>query len=203
MKKKAAGPSVIDRLESLGPEVMDRINSRMASGESPITVARWVQEDLQQLTDVKLETLKKALHRYLGGELRDKVMARIAAAQRGASQATVLKRLNAMDELEEMVRYQRGRVDKLLMREEQLPGGILLKDTTNEIRLLKDMLVDLGRVQMETGLLPTRRQDHQGHRDRRRRPDQGVRLDRGAGGAVQGNRGAGKCCRPRNLNATR
>ena len=154
MKKKAAGPSVIDRLESLGPEVMDRIDSRMASGESPITVARWVQEDLQQLTDVKLETLKKALHRYLGGELRDKVMGRIAAAQRGASQATVLKRLNAMDELEEMVRYQRGRVDKLLMREEQLPGGILLKDTTNEIRLLKDMLVDLGRVQMETGLLP-------------------------------------------------
>ena len=66
MKKKAAGPSVIERLESLGPEVMDRIDSRMASGESPITVARWVQEDLQQLTDVKLETLKKALHRYLG-----------------------------------------------------------------------------------------------------------------------------------------
>ena len=154
MTKKAAGPSVIERLESLGPEVMDRIDSRMASGESPITVARWVQDDLQQLTDVKLETLKKALHRYLGGELRDKVMGRIAAAQRGASQATVLKRLNAMDELEEMVRYQRGRVDKLLMREEQLPGGILLKDTTNEIRLLKDMLVDLGRVQMETGLLP-------------------------------------------------
>ena len=29
-----------------------------------------------------------------------------------------------------------------------------LKNTTNEIRLLKDMLVDLGRVQMETGLLP-------------------------------------------------
>ena len=203
MKKKAAGPSVIDRLESLGPEVMDRIDSRMASGESPITVARWVQEDLQQLTDVKLETLKKALHRYLGSELRDKVMARIAAAQRGASQATVLKRLNAMDELEEMVRHQRGRVDKLLMREEQLPGGILLKDTTNEIRLLKDMLVDLGRVQMETGLLPKRRQDHQGHGYRRRRPDQGVRLDRGAGRAVQGNRGAGKCCRPRNLNATR
>ena len=41
MKKKAAGPSVIDRLESLGPEVMDRIDSRMASGKSPIAVARW------------------------------------------------------------------------------------------------------------------------------------------------------------------
>ena len=40
----------------------------------------------------------------------------------------------------------------MLMMEKDKP--LLLKSTTDEIRLLKEMLVDLGRVQMETGVLP-------------------------------------------------
>ena len=56
-----------------------------------------------------------------------------------------------MDELEEMVRIQRVRVDKMLALEEGKP--MLIGATTGEIKLLKEMLVDLGRVQLETGFL--------------------------------------------------
>ena len=51
-----------------------------------------------------------------------------------------------------MVVIQRTRVDKMLLMEKDKP--ILLKIATDEIRLLKEMLVDLGKVQLETGILP-------------------------------------------------
>lgn len=153
MKAKPS-QSALKRLQSLGPEVMDRIDSRLLAGDPAKQIVRWVQSELGQLTAVKEDTLKKALERYREHDLRKRTLERIANAQSGHNLTSVAKRLNAMDQLEEMVRHQRVRVDKLLARESQLPQGILLKDTTNEIRLLKDMLVDLGRVQLETGLLP-------------------------------------------------
>ena len=101
---------------------------------------------------MKPDTLKKTLERYREGHLRNKVLARITEAHGARAVKTVQKRLNALDELEEMVVIQRTRVDKMLLMEKDKP--ILLKSATDEIRLLKEMLVDLGRVQLETGILP-------------------------------------------------
>ena len=141
------------RLKDLGPDMMSRIDSKLTSGESGMDVARWLQEDCNQLRDMKPSSLKKTIERYRGTELRNRTIKRIAEAQTGVPVKTLQKRLNAMDELEEMTRIQRGRVDKLHVHESGLPPGILLDKTTGEIRLLKDMLVDLGHIQMETGVL--------------------------------------------------
>jgi hypothetical protein len=138
-------------LRDLPDELVAKIDSRLTSGEPARAIAAWLQSEAQVLTEVKPDTLKKSLERYREGHLRNKVLARITEAQHTKALKTVQKRLNAMDELEEMVVIQRSRVDKMLLMEKDKP--ILLKSTTDEIRLLKEMLVDLGRVQMDTGVL--------------------------------------------------
>jgi hypothetical protein len=140
-------------LKSLGDDAMSDIDSRLLAGEPASSIATYIQDDLGKLRDIKRPSLKKTLERYRETELRDKTLARIAGAQKGQSIKTVNARINALDEMEVMFRQQRSRVDKLLLREDQLPGGILLKDTTKELGLMKDMLFDLGKLQLDTGVL--------------------------------------------------
>lgn len=153
-KAKGVASRAFKKLKALGSDRMAEIDSRLLSGEPCSTIAAWIQVDLGKCKDIKPASLKKMLERYRETELRQKTLARIANAQRGDSIKTINKRLNALEEMEEMVKIQRGRVDKILMREAKLPEGILLKDASNEVRLLKDMLLDLGKLQLETGLLP-------------------------------------------------
>jgi hypothetical protein len=138
-------------LKALGDDVMAQIDAKLTAGESGGAVAKWLQEEMKLLTDSKRPSLTRKLERYRGTELRNKVISRITEAATSASIKTLAKRVNAMDELEEMVRIQRTRVDKMLALEEGKP--MLIGATTGEIKLLKEMLVDLGRVQLETGFL--------------------------------------------------
>lgn len=141
------------KLKALGEEVMNEIDRRLLAGEPASSLAAWLQVDLGKLKDVQPASAKKMLERYRETELRDKTLARIAAVQTNDSIKTVSVRLNAMDELEDMVRIQSGRLRKLLTQEEGLPNGIINKAVNPEMRLLKEMMVDLGRLQLETGVL--------------------------------------------------
>jgi hypothetical protein len=141
------------QLHALGKDVMDRIDSKLTSGEGGMVVARWLQDDCGLLTEVRTATLKKTLERYRESDLRNRVLQRITEAQSTLAIKTVAKRLNAMDELEEIVRVQRLRVDKLLAKEKDMPNGLVLTTASSEIRLLKDMLVNLGSIQLETGFI--------------------------------------------------
>jgi hypothetical protein len=140
-------------IKDLGEDVMSRIDSRLISGEGGLVIARYLQEDLKLLTKMARPSLQKTLERYRTKELRQRTLERIANVQSGVQIKAIAARLNALDELEEMTRHQRIRVDKLLVKETQMPAGILIKDTTREISLLKDMLVDLGKMQMDTGFM--------------------------------------------------
>lgn len=150
-------------LKSLGEDRLHEIDSRLISGEPCSAIARTIQTEWGKLKDIKPESLKKTLERYRETELRERTLARIAEAQRGQSIKTVQKRLNALEEMEELVKKQVLVFDKVLMRESQLPEGIVLKDRRDEARLLKDMLVDLGRLQLETGLLARAPKTIKGH----------------------------------------
>ncbi len=151
MKAKVKVGTALNKLQSLGDEVLSLVDSKLTSGVPASQVAAWLQDECKLFPEVKPPSVKKMLERYRKGELRNKVMARISEAHVNLPLATVQKRLNALDEMEEMVRLQRGRVDKMLTLETGKP--ILLKATSDEIRLLKDMLMDLGRIQLETGVL--------------------------------------------------
>lgn len=150
-------------LKSLGEDRLHEIDSRLVSGEPCSVIAQTIQNEWGKLKDIKPASLKKTLERYRETELRERTLARIAEAQRGQAIKTVQKRLNALEEMEELVKKQVLVFDKVLMRESQLPEGIVLKDRRDEARLLKDMIVDLGRLQLETGLLARAPKTIKGH----------------------------------------
>lgn len=152
IKKKKVRPGEFKQLKACSPEIIETVEARLLSGEPARAIAKALHMD-GHLTEMKEDALVKALTRYRGSELRAKTIERIAGVQRNAGIAQIQVRLNALDEIEGLVRLQKGRVDKLLTKESLLPEGIILKDASNEMRLLKEMLVDLGKVQLETGVL--------------------------------------------------
>lgn len=152
--RKDGTPTTIERIKGLGDDFMSRLDAKLLEGIGGNVLARWVQEDLQQLKDIGFETLKKTIERYRTNDLRPRTLNRIAQANSHQPTATVFARLNALDELEEMVRYQKERVERLRFKEADLPKGVVLTAASNEIKLLNQMTVDLARLQLETGLLP-------------------------------------------------
>lgn len=151
--KIKVNPASHKKVKSLPSDILARVDSKLLAGESGLDVAKFLQEDCKIFVGEDLYGLKKNLERYRQGELRARTIERIATAQKTEGTATIAKRLNAMDEMHDLVIQQRHRLDRMLMRESEMPNGILLKDTSHEARLLKDLLVDLGRLQLETGVI--------------------------------------------------
>lgn len=140
-------------LHDLGPDAVAEIDKRLLEGQSGKTVASWLQDDLAVLKDMKPDTLKKTLERYRGGHLRQKTLTRLAGFNTMIPTAIVAARLNALDEIETLARQQRKRVDKLLAKEEEMPAGMLMKGASEEIKTLHGILVDMSKVQLDTGVL--------------------------------------------------
>lgn len=138
-------------IKSLGDDILLGIEARLLDGDSGARVCAWLQDEMQVLADVLPGTLKKTLERYRSKELRQKTIKKIAEAQRGVTLRTVTQHFNAITELEALAIIQRARVDKMLAMEKDKP--MILKVTSDEIRLLKETLVSLGDMQMDTGLL--------------------------------------------------
>ena len=137
-------------LKTLGTDIVLQIDEKLIAGETGRMVADWLQKG-SLLPDVKREALIRMIERYRGTEVREKLVKRIADAQTGKSLITVARRATALEELEEIARIQRKRVDKMLALEDGKP--MLITATSNEIRMLKEILVDLGHMQLETGVI--------------------------------------------------
>ncbi|CAA2141502.1 hypothetical protein [Hyphomicrobium sp. ghe19] len=152
MKIKVS-PQASKKIKSLPPEVLATVDSKLLLGESGLDVAKYLQNDCKQFVGEDIYNLKKSLERYRQGDLRVRAIERITTAQKTEKTSTIARRMNAMEELDTLAQQQRGRLDKMLMKESEMPAGILLKDATREIGMLKDLLVDLGRLQLETGIL--------------------------------------------------
>ena len=140
-------------LQSLGTATVEEVNRRLLAGDSPSSVAKWLQEDLQVLKDLQPGSVKKNLERYRAADLKDMVVSQVVDTVKGKSVAGIKKKLIAMEELEEMVCIQRSRFDMVYFKEQKMPEGILLKQASDEARLLKEMLVELGKLQLETGVM--------------------------------------------------
>ena len=138
-------------LKELGPEKVARIDEMLKKGIVTGQVATIIHDEWKVLTDVKHPTLKRMLERYRKGELRERIVAEIAGATEGTRTSTLQKRVNALDALDELVALQTARYKKMLVKEQA--GPLLMKQVSDEGRLLKEMLVELGRLQLETGVL--------------------------------------------------
>lgn len=141
------------KLHDLGPDVVSQVDDMLLAGETPTKVARWLQVDLGLLGDLKESSLKKNLERYRSKDLRERVVNDLADRATGKSVAGLKKQLIALDEMTELAEIQRGRLQRIIMKESQLPQGILLKQASDEARLMKEVLVELGKLQLETGVM--------------------------------------------------
>ncbi|MCO5157851.1 MAG: hypothetical protein M9945_14075 [Aquamicrobium sp.] len=150
--KKKTRSGEFKQLKACPQAVIDAVESKLLAGETARSIAKSLHEG-GHLTEMKEDALTKALTRYRGSELRTKTIERIAGVQKHAGITQLQIRLNALDEMERLVLIQKGRHDKLLAKEAGLPEGIILKDASNEGRLLKEMIMDLGKLQLETGVL--------------------------------------------------
>lgn len=141
------------KLQELGPDIVSQVDDMLLGGETATKVAKWLQDELGLLTELKLSSLKKNLERYRSKDLRERVIDEIADRATGKSVAGIKKQIIALDEMTDLVELQRGRLHKMLLRENELPKGVLLKQASDELRLLKEVTVELGKLQLETGVM--------------------------------------------------
>lgn len=139
------------RLHELGPDLVSQVDQRLLNGEKCSSVAEWLQKELQVLTDLQPSSLKKNLERYRAADLKDRVVEELV--EKLPVNGGMGKALLAIDEMERLLLIQRGRVEKMLIREKMMPDGLVLNQTKDEIRLLKDLAVELGKLQLETGVM--------------------------------------------------
>lgn len=148
-QKKAFG-----QLYALGPAVMVAVDERLTRGESGMAVARWLQQDLLQLVHMKPESLKKSIERYRTLDLRPRLEAAAKAEVEAAPLAVLAAvRSDALTQLEDLAVAQQVRVNAMLEREKSMNVGIVLRDVSAEIRLLKEILDTVAHLQLDTGRL--------------------------------------------------
>lgn len=138
-------------LKQFGEEFIGEMDSRLMDGESAMKVAGWIQQHKKLLVDVQQTSLKRMLDRYRSRELRQKTFQRIATAQKHHGLGFVAHRINAMAQLEELALTQKGRLLKILKLEDGKP--MVIGAVSDELKLYKDLLVNLAHVQLETGVL--------------------------------------------------
>ena len=151
--KKPFGRPPYEDLKSMGADNFAAMEKKLMAGETPGAVAKWIQEDLGLLPHKKRTTLEVQVRRYSQKELRGKAIQKIAMLHGKKSTQFILERLNALEEVEQLFLVQKARMEKIVGHEKNLAPGLILKDASAEIRLTKDILVDMGRLQLELGIL--------------------------------------------------
>ena len=139
------------RLYALDEERIEQVNEMLSKGLPASQVAQVIQSEWGLLADLKPDSVKKMLERYRKTDLRERILAQVAGVTEGMHTTTLAKRVSALEELTDLATVQKGRYQKAV----QLEGGkpLLLKQATEEGRLLKEILVELGRLQLDTGVL--------------------------------------------------
>ncbi len=137
------------RLHDLGSVIVDQVDKMLLAGEMPGKIAAWLQADQGVLLDLQPASVKKNLERYRDIELPKKVKQELIPAEK--LKPVSKKDLNAMERLKDLADIQEGRLNKLLVKEHTAP--LPLTAATNEVRLLKETLVELGKLQLETGVM--------------------------------------------------
>lgn len=144
------------KLQDLAGDITQEIDKRLLNQEPCSQIAAWLQDEKKVLLDLKPGSLKKMLERYRQTALRKKVIQQVADIQFTKSTTLIAKKVNAMEALNELVLIQQSRFQKVYMLEVATPDPDkpLRADVSVEMAALKEMLVKLGHLQLETGVLP-------------------------------------------------
>lgn len=136
------------RLLALGPERLKVIQNKIAQGIPMNEVARLIQQDWKEFTDVAEKTLAVQLQRF-----KTDVVATTTQnySEEQVIVTTVIGRVNVIREMAELVTMQKKRIKDAVDKESTLKG-MLLKGVNTEIETLHMMLKDLQKVQFDLGI---------------------------------------------------
>lgn len=134
-----------------GPFATVVIN-KYRDGETPTAIAKWLQEDMLEFTEVHEARLASEIKKYVNESLS--IQERLELVKhRGAIRETIAtkrERVAVLDELEKLYALQLGRIEidhATEKRINKLFGGL-----NNEIELARRMIGDIARIRQELGV---------------------------------------------------
>ncbi len=128
----------------------NEMDKKVKAGISVEEVARWLQEDLMQLPEVKRETLVRQLYRYKASLPPGQIVTAPPLYLKRAIEK--LKRgVNELEELEHLYLFQLKRISIDAETEEKI--NKLFSGTGREIQLAADLLTRMLDKKMELGLI--------------------------------------------------
>ncbi len=147
------------RLYDLGSDRLNIIESMLTNGDSPMQIARHIQTDWGECTDVKTNTLEKQLQRYRNDVLDPKIqLAAERAAEKGTAISTQMKKfrdqVDVGQKLNEAMNLQWTRIEKAYTKEANKGEDAKLDPAINkELRAFTDVARALASFQLETGVV--------------------------------------------------
>ena len=135
------------------PANQEAIHDRLVAGVTTTKLARDLQEQHGLFKDIKLSNLAVRLAKYKAGWVVEEQTKHLMGTTKSMGVPALVRRLNVVSDIEDLVTSQKERVTKALDLERKA-NGLLTQQASNEMKLLSDLLDKLGRMYLETGLLP-------------------------------------------------
>jgi len=148
--KKGNKQEKFEKLKSL--PCFNELDMRIKAGISIDEVARWLQEDMFQMTDIQFDSLKRQLYRYKSSLPPAELMNAVEDQPFVRKAVEKMKRgVNEIEELERLYLFQLQRISRDAETEAKI--NKLFKGTNKEIELATNMLEKIVRLKMELGVV--------------------------------------------------
>lgn len=146
---------IIDRAEWLGEQIakrntkIDKSKHRNAYLEL-ICSGRFTDEELAEIAQEKGEAISREGFRRYGLKIDKKFFREQTHVEKMIAAGTLSKEIITLKELEDMIRYQRARIDSHSEVDDKSP--IARREQSNDIKLMKELLEDYdARMREEKG----------------------------------------------------
>lgn len=157
-KKKKPQAGVPKVLQALPPERLAAVDNLLLADRAVDKVVDLIQKEWLELTDMKATALRMALYRYKErvivprqAAIAAKLTGDTKAAKLGAMVERIEVRLQPLDAMENVIKEQMARVNRLKAMEDKMPA--LLDSQTKNLALLSEMLNKYANLQLEVGML--------------------------------------------------
>lgn len=138
------------KLRSL--DCFNELDAKIKAGVAVEEVARWLQKDMFQMTDIQLDSLKRQLYRYKASLPPAELLKATEEPLYVRQAVEKLERgFNELEELEKLYLLQLKRISTDAQTENKI--NKLFKGTNKEIELASNLLEKILKLKMELGIL--------------------------------------------------
>jgi len=136
------------RLLSLGDERVTIINNLLSKNSSMFALARMIQQEWKESTDIGEKTLTQLLNRYKADVLGS---SKVEKTITGLVITTKINRVDVITRMASLEEIQRNRIQAMVSKEKEL-GGMLISSLKGEIEEYREILKDIQKIQFDLGI---------------------------------------------------